>query len=257
VPFLSEIFEQKRALAAERNHRPCRPVSPLSKNRQPAFTWAGFSVVAEIKRASPSLGPIANHPLAPWAQGLEGAGAAMLSVLTEERFFSGSLETLAEVGRLTQLPLLRKDFLSHPFELDEAVAFGASAVLLIAAGFADPRDLKTLFEEARARALGVLLEVHEPEELDAAFECSDFSAHGVMLGINQRNLQTLAVDPRYAERFVARLPKGTQFIIESGISGIEDVRWAKNLGARGILVGEALARAPDPGARLAEWMAAC
>jgi len=229
-----------------------RPTKPAA----PAFVWDTFSVIAEIKRASPSAGAIAAHPIGPWAQGFEDAGAAMLSVLTEERFFSGSIETLEEVALLTHLPLLRKDFLVDVLELDEAKDFGASAVLLIAAGLSR-LELQEMFKEARARELGVLLEVHEPEELDAAFACSSFTEPGVMLGINQRNLQTLAVDPRYAERFPVHLPKGTRFVIESGIKSADDLRWAKGLGAAGALVGEALARADNPGLELALWLASC
>ncbi len=219
----------------------------------PALAWAGFGVVAEIKRASPSAGAIADHPLAPWARGLELGGAAMLSVLTEERFFSGSLRTLEEVAELVSLPLLRKDFLVHPTELDEARAHGASAVLLIAAGLS-PSELRLMFSEARARGLGVLLEVHEERELERAFSCDPFTQKGVMLGINQRNLETLEVDPRYAERIARALPAGVRFIVESGVKSVDDVRFARAIGASGVLVGEALARAPDPGARLREWL---
>ncbi|MCC6807717.1 MAG: indole-3-glycerol-phosphate synthase [Deltaproteobacteria bacterium] len=221
---------------------------------RPAFAWAGFSVIAEIKRASPSKGPIADHPVKAWAQGLERGGAAMLSVLTERTYFHGNLETLGEVAAAVKVPLLRKDFLLAPFELDEAVAFGASAVLLIVA-FAGA-ELPSLYREARARGLSVLMEVHHMRELDAAFACSAFSDDATMLGVNQRDLESLAVDPRFAERLVPRLPRGCRFVVESGIAGPTDLAWARSIGASGVLVGEALAKTADPGATLAGWLAA-
>jgi indole-3-glycerol phosphate synthase len=182
----------------------------------------------------------------------------MLSVLTERAHFGGSLETLEQVSEATSaraVPLLRKDFLLDAFELDEAVAHGASAVLLIAA-FAG-EALPNLFWHARTRGLSVLVEVHDERELDAAFKCDAFTGDSAMLGINQRNLESLVVDPRFAEALAPKLPTGTRFVVESGIRSADDLRWAKGLGAAGVLVGEALAKTENPGATLKQWLAAC
>ncbi len=259
MSFLTKLHEEKRALIGSGAWRASRaqrahPVLPHPN----AFHWPSFSVIAEIKRASPSKGAIADHPVDEWARGLVDGGAAMLSVLTERAHFGGSLETLEQVSDATaqrSVPLLRKDFLLEAFELDEAVAHGASAVLLIVA-FAR-EALSDLFWLARARGLSVLVEVHDEHELEAAFKCDAFMSDYALLGINQRNLESLVVDPRFAESLVPKLPSGTRFIVESGIRGADDLRWAKGLGAAGALVGEALAKTPNPGATLEQWLARC
>jgi len=172
----------------------------------------------------------------------------MLSVLTEEQHFKGSLATLAEVATLTRLPLLRKDFLWYPEELDEALACGASTVLLIVAFLED--RLPMMAREASRRGLRILVEIHSNAELPAALDALSI-CQGV-LGINQRNLETLVVDKRYAER--VRVPTGIRYVVESGIESRADLEWARQLGASGVLVGESLARAPNPGDLLSQWL---
>ncbi len=259
MSFLTKLREEKQALIASGAWRAAAAQRALrSQPHSHAFNWAHFSVIAEIKRASPSKGAIADHPVGEWARGLVEGGAAMLSVLTERAHFGGSLETLEQVSEATSaraVPLLRKDFLLDAFELDEAVAHGASAVLLIAA-FAG-EALPNLFWHARTRGLSVLVEVHDERELDAAFKCDAFTGDSAMLGINQRNLESLVVDPRFAEALAPKLPTGTRFVVESGIRSADDLRWAKGLGAAGVLVGEALAKTENPGATLKQWLAAC
>lgn len=258
MSFLTKLREEKQGLITSGVWRASPPKRPHAVQPMPhAFNWPAFSVIAEIKRASPSKGAIADHPVADWARGLVDGGAAMLSVLTERSHFNGSLEALEQVSEATQgsVPLLRKDFLLAAFELDEAVAHGASVVLLIAAFARD--ELSDLFWLARARGLSVLVEVHGERELEAAFKCDAFKSDYAMLGINQRNLETLVVDPRFAESLAPKLPSGTRFVVESGITSPGDLRWAKGLGAAGVLVGEALAKTADPGATLKQWIAEC
>lgn len=258
VPFLSDFYQQKQALVAAGEWQFRSPGRPASGPRHAGAAWGRFhpgqfSVLAEIKRASPSRGAIADHAVSGWARGLEAGGAGALSVLTEPKHFHGDLDVLAEVAAVAQVPLLRKDFLLDVRELDEALAFGASAVLLILA-FVPPALLSELYREARARALSVLIEVHDAREVDAALSLDDCRGDGCLLGINQRNLETLQVAPRYAETLAPRLPSGTRFIVESGVSGPDDLRFARGLGASGVLVGEALARSADPGATLQRWL---
>ncbi len=224
------------------------PLDPPPQVTRPAFGWQGFGVIAEVKRASPSRGAIADHPIGPWAASLAAGGAKALSILTEAKHFGGSLENLRLARAACELPLLRKDFLIAEFELDEAVAAGASAVLLIAAAL-PAQEIVALYRAARARQLAVLLEVHGEHELAVCGDCPE-----ALIGFNQRDLETLAVDPRAAERVAPRMPAGRRWIVESGISSAADVRWAKALGASGVLVGEALARSPDPGAELKAWL---
>lgn len=244
MPFLKDFITQKRNASAGLEKREAQ-----TRASGPAFAWRGFGVIAEIKRASPSRGPIADHPLEAWAAGLAQGGAAALSVLTEPIHFGGALSYLPRVRVACALPLLRKDFLIHPNELDEAAEAGASAVLLIAAALS-AADFVYMYGEARARGLAVLAEIHDHAELAVVDRCPE-----ALVGVNQRNLDSLIVDKRFAEK-VAPALAGRDFIVESGIESAADLRWARDLGAKGVLVGEALARTADPGATLASWLAA-
>jgi indole-3-glycerol phosphate synthase len=242
MPFLKEFIDNKR-----RHFVPQPPCDPPPCAVGPSFSWAGFGVIAEIKRASPSRGAIADHPLEGWAASLAAGGAAALSVLTEPIHFAGSLAFLPRVRSACALPLLRKDFLIAECELDEAVDAGASAVLLIAAAL-PVEDFINMYKAARARDLAVLAEIHDLSELTVVDRCPD-----ALVGVNQRDLHSLAVDKRFAER-VAPALEGRPFIVESGIENAADLRWARDLGAKGVLVGEALARTADPGATLRQWL---
>jgi len=241
MPFLKDFIEKKRATFVAPKARAPVPATG------PAFDWPGFGVIAEIKRASPSKGPIADHPLENWAAGLAAAGAAALSVLTEPQYFGGSLAYLPRVRAACGAPLLRKDFLIHVSELDEAAAAGASAVLLIAAALS-AEEFVSLYKEARVRGLAVLAEIHDHAELAVVDRCPE-----ALLGVNQRDLHSLKVDKRFAEGLAPTLA-GRPFVVESGIESAADLRWAKDLGAKGVLVGEALARTANPGATLREWL---
>ena len=211
----------------------------------------GRHVIAEVKRASPSQGVIRQDfdPVA-IASRYEASGAAALSVVTEERFFNGSLRHLSDVAATVSLPLLRKDFVLDPYHLVEARSFGADAVLLIAA-ILDEADLESLHADARSLSLDVLVEVHSEGELETALEIG-----ASMIGINNRNLHTFEVDLGVAEALLPRIPAHVLAVCESGIKEVEHVERLEASGGRVFLVGEALMRAGDPGARLAELLGA-
>ena len=201
----------------------------------------GRALIAEVKRASPSRGAIAPD-LDPGklAAAYERGGAACVSVLTDRASFGGSLEDLAAARRACALPVLRKDFLVTPYQIYEARAHGADAVLLIAAAMTPPllSELRALARELR---LAVLLDVHADEELSAAR-----AAEPDLLGINARNLKTLVVRPE-TFRDLAPLARGiAPLVAESGVRTAADARRLVELGADALLVGEALSSANDP-----------
>ncbi len=217
-----------------------------------AMAKPGLSIIAEIKRASPSKGRFPVEIDAP-ALALEYAlgGADGISVLTDEPFFEGSLDDLAEVRMGLDraglaVPLLRKDFILSDYQILEARARGAGAVLLIVAAL-DDRSLKTLLEAAQARGLDALVEVHDEEELNRAIP-----AGATLIGVNNRNLHTFDVDLVVSERLAAMKPNGVVMIGESGIFTAEDAQRMASAGMDGILVGESLVVASDRAAALAE-----
>jgi len=202
-------------------------------------------VVAELKRRSPSRGEIRRtfDPVA-CAKAYAEAGAAAVSVLTDERFFGGSLADLGAVRAAVGLPLLRKDFVIDPYQVDEARVAGADAVLLIAAAL-PPDVLAALRARAAERGLDALVEVHDQAQLDAAL-----AAGADLVGINNRDLRTFRVDLATTERLASRVPEEVVLVAESGIFERADVERLERAGARGVLVGEALMREPDPGRAL-------
>jgi indole-3-glycerol phosphate synthase len=172
------------------------------------------------------------------------AGAAALSVLTDERFFGGRLEYLRLVRDAVPLPLLRKDFLVDPYQVDEARVAGADAILLIVAAL-DGETLRALLERARLRGLDALVEVHDERELEAAL-----AAGASLLGINNRDLRSFVTDLSVTERLAPRVPAGVWVVAESGITGPVDVARLTRAGARAFLVGESLMREAQPGRAL-------
>jgi indole-3-glycerol phosphate synthase len=207
----------------------------------------GAAVIAEIKKASPSKGVLRSHFLpAEIAASYGAAGAAALSVLTDERFFQGCAAYLQQARAACTLPVLRKDFMIDEFQIVEARALGADAILLIAACLDDAlmADL-----EACALALGmaVLVEVHDGAELDRALRLRT-----PLLGINNRNLRTFEVTLDTTLGLLPRVPAGRLLVTESGILGRGDVQRMRAAGVHAFLVGEAFMRAADPGAALAE-----
>jgi indole-3-glycerol phosphate synthase len=200
----------------------------------------GPAIVAEIKRASPSVGLIVPHlDPAAVARAYEQAGADAISVLTESDHFLGDLAYVDVARAASALPILRKDFLSSRYEVVQSAAYGADAILAIVAGLADG-SIAEIMEEARRYDLDVLVEVHTEEELLRA------SAAGArLLGINNRNLRTFETDLAVTEELLPLVPAGTVVISESGVKSQDDVRRLVAQGARGVLVGESLMRSDD------------
>ena len=206
-------------------------------------------VIAELKRASPSRGQIrGDYDVAALARGYAAAGATALSVLTDERFFAGALEHLAAARAATELPCLRKDFLIDPYQVEEARAFGADAVLLIVAAVGEGQGAE-LLAAAHAAGLDVLIEVHDDAELERAAALG-----ATLLGVNNRDLATFEVTLATAERLIPRVPPGVLVVAESGLRSAADVRRMTAAGAHAVLVGEAFMERPDPGTALAEWL---
>jgi indole-3-glycerol phosphate synthase len=206
-------------------------------------------VIAEVKKGSPSKGVIRPDfdPVA-IAEVYEANGAACLSVLTDERFFLGRLEYLAEIRKHVRLPLLRKDFICDPYQIYEARAAGADAVLLIAA-MLDLVQLRDFTALARELSLDVLLEVHDEQELETALQ-----VNCELVGINNRDLHTFITDLATTERLAKRVPGNRLIVAESGIHSRSDVLRLQRAGARAFLVGESLMREADIGAKLRELL---
>lgn len=214
------------------------------------------ALIAEVKKASPSAGLIrADFDPVRIAREYEAAGAACLSVLTDEKFFQGSLAYLRQIGQAVGLPLLRKDFVIDERQLLQAVESGADAVLLIVAILSDGQ-LKQLHSLATAAGLAALVEVHDEAELDRAL-----AAGAELIGVNNRDLKTFKVDLATTERLAARLrstlhaPRPTPLLVaESGIRSHSDVERLARCGAQAILVGESLMRQADLGAAVRELL---
>ncbi len=197
-----------------------------------------LGLIAEVKKASPSAGAIVENfdPVA-IAQAYEAAGAHAISVLTDEKFFQGALPYLTRIREATHLPLLRKDFILHEVQIDEAVVAGADAVLLIVAALEQDR-LATLHDKAALLGLDVLVEVHTLEELDRALEIG-----ATLIGINNRNLTTFEVDLEATEKISQEVPdEGVLLVSESGLKTNADARRVFAAGVNAILVGESLMR---------------
>jgi len=206
----------------------------------------GMSVIAEIKRRSPSKGDLAPG-LVPdvLAKAYAGGGARCLSVLTDNEFFGGSLDDLAQARAAVGLPVLRKDFTVSAADVCDARLAGADALLLIVSALS-PGELGDLLALSRQVGLDALVEVHDDAEAELAL-----AAGAEMIGVNQRDLMTFEVDTGRAARVAAHLPSGVAKVAESGIHNREDVRRLESAGYDAVLVGEALVTARDPGAALA------
>jgi len=257
VSVLDDILAAKRDEVAAR--RAAVSVSALRERPLYAEPRRGFraalaarpapAVIAELKRASPSRGQIrAAYDPAAIARGYAAAGAAALSVLTDGPYFGGALEHLALARAASGLPCLRKDFLIDPFQVDEARAFGADAVLLIVAAVT-VRQGTELLAAAGAAGLDVLVEVHTEAELERAAALG-----ATLVGINNRDLATLDVSLATAERLAPRAPVGALVVAESGLRSAAEVRRMVQAGAHAVLIGEAFMEKSDPGAALAEWL---
>jgi indole-3-glycerol phosphate synthase len=202
----------------------------------------GPAVIAELKKASPSRGLIrADFDPAGLAAELEAAGAAALSVLTDAEFFQGSLQNLQRASSATNLPCLRKDFIVDEFQLMEARASHADAILLIVAALSQT-ELEILARKARHNSLDVLCEVHDEKELERAI-----NAGCDLIGVNSRDLRSFTVDLDTAFRLASLMPKNVLGVAESGINNGKDIARLKAAGYRAFLIGESLMKAPSPG----------
>jgi indole-3-glycerol phosphate synthase len=206
-----------------------------------ALRAPGLSVIAEIKRRSPSAGDIApDLDPALLAVAYEAGGAAAISVLTEPDHFGGSLSDLEAVEAVSGLPLLRKDFILHPVQIAQGRALGADTVLLIAAVLDDP-TLASLIETAKGLGMVALVEAHDGEEVARAA-----AAGARVIGVNNRDLRTFEVDLGTAERLRGVIPAGVVAVAEGGVTSDEGARRMYHAGYDAILVGQAAATAQDP-----------
>jgi indole-3-glycerol phosphate synthase len=249
---LSKLYAAKAAALEEEERREpyaavlARAQQRVSARRPFAAAIAaakGPAIVAEIKRASPSVGLIArNFDPAAIASTYELAGADAISVLTEADHFLGDLSYLDVARAHSTRPILRKDFLSTPYQIAQSAAHGADAVLLIVAGL-DDAVLRSLVAEAKRFALDTFVEIHDEEELHRAL-----ALEPSVLGINNRDLRTFETDLAVTEHLLPMIPPGVLVISESGVHDADDIIRLHGAGARGFLVGEALMRSDDPAA---------
>lgn len=232
-----DIRERARASVATRRH-----FLKLLRAR------SGDAIVAEIKRASPSAGLIARDfdPVA-IAKTYERAGADAISILTESDHFLGDLAFIAPVRAATALPILRKDFLTTPYQVAQSAAHGADAILLIVSGLSD-EQMRAAMAEAQAYELDALVEVHDARDLQRALGLG-----AQFVGVNNRNLRTMITDLAVSEHVLPQVPSEVFAISESGMRDLTDLERLRRAGARGFLIGEALMRADDPAALLASF----
>src|SRR5579864_3678768 len=253
---LGAIVEHKRRELADRRRR--IPLDDLRRRTADAEPPRGFlralrgpriQLIAEVKGASPSAGTIrAGFDPAAVARGYEAAGAAAISVLTDARYCHGADAHLAEARRAVGIPVLRKDFVVDPYQVYEARAIGADAVLLIAAilSLEELAELQSLAEEL---AMAALVEVHDEVELERAS-----AVRASLVGINNRNLDTLETSLEVSRRLRPRTTEEATVVAESGIETRAQVEEMERLGMHAVLVGTALMRAPDPAARVRELL---
>ena len=217
--------------------------APPVRDFRAALSATGVSVIAEIKRASPSAGAFApDVDAAELAGAYEAGGAAAISVLTDADFFQGSPDDLKSAREAIALPVLRKDFILDPYQVYESRAMGADAILVIVAAVADPSELLGV---AREVGLDCLVEVHDEGEIGRAV-----AAGAKIIGVNNRDLRTFDTDLEITERLRPEIPAGVIVVSESGIRTPEDVLRLARAGVDAVLVGESLVRSPDPGAAL-------
>jgi len=244
-----------RTIATRREREPlaalarrAEPMAPDGARFEAALAAPGrVNVIAECKRRSPSKGVLAReYDPVHLAQAYEKGGAAAVSVLTEPTFFDGSLDHLAAVRAAVRLPLLRKDFIVDEYQLHEARANGADGVLLIVAAL-EQAALVSLHRAASALGFAVLVEVHDDGEVRRAVD-----AGARLIGVNNRNLRTLAVDVAASHRLASLIPPGVTAVSESGLTSREDLERLRRDGYRAFLIGERFMTDPDPARAIAD-----
>lgn len=247
------VAASRRIVAVRREREPQTTLARRAEDRlpRPGVFRAALSrtdrvnVIAECKRRSPSRGVLlADYHPVDIARAYADSGAAAISVLTEPTFFDGAIADLEAIRAAVTTPLLRKDFITEEYQLFEARAAGADAVLLIVAALT-PAELVALSARASDLGLDTLVEVHTDEELTVAID-----AGAPVIGVNNRNLRTLVVDMRASEALVARMPVGVIAVSESGLKSAADLRRLAGLGYHAVLIGERFMTDPDPRAAL-------
>lgn len=250
---LDKIITHKRQEVEER--KASVPVAALEKSRfftratlsPSTFLREGTGIIAEFKRRSPSKGVINDRvSAADVTKGYAEAGASCLSVLTDERFFGGSREDL-EAARVNAIPILRKDFIIDPYQIVEARSMGADMILLIAACLS-PAEVRRLAEFAVSMGLEPVLELHSDDELGHICDATR------MVGVNNRDLKTFTVDVERSIRLSRRLPGDRMLIAESGIDNIETIRYMREAGFHGFLIGEYFMKQQDPAIAFASFV---
>jgi indole-3-glycerol phosphate synthase len=249
------VAARRRWLATQRQTTPAAKLEERAASAPPprdfaaALTRDGINVVAELKKASPSRGLLrAAYNPAALAPGLEQAGAVALSVVTEPDYFQGSLEDLTVARQVTEVPVLRKDFLFDPYQIYEARAAGADAFLLIAA-ILTAGDLRRLITVGKQLGMAALVEAHTEEELGRALE-----AGAEIVGINNRNLKTFEVSVESSLRLIEQVPEERVAVSESGLSSAAELQRLRRAGFDAFLIGERLMQAADPAAALRELL---
>ena len=251
---LDEIINaRRRRLEEARKNSPLDQVEAAAARRHErrdfaaAISGQGLSVIAEMKQASPSRGVLRReYRPRELAQGYEAAGAAALSVLTEEEYFRGSLTDLIDARDAASLPVLRKDFILDDYQVYESVAAGADAVLLIVAALPD-KELRGLIGLCERLRIAALVEAHTGEELDRAL-----AVGARILGVNNRDLRTFATKLEHTLELMPQMPADACVVSESGIRSRADVERLQAAGVKAVLVGETLMRAKDIGSKLDE-----
>jgi len=246
-----EDLARREAAAPLEEVRRRAEAAPGALDAYAALTRPGVGVIAEVKRRSPSAGQLAEIASpADLAAEYAAGGAQVISVLTERNHFGGSLEDLAAVRAVVDVPLLRKDFVVSPYQVHEARAYGADVVLLIVAAL-EQNVLVGLLDRIESLGMTALVEVHDEVEADRALE-----AGARVIGVNARNLHTLEVDRSVFERVAPTLPTEVVKIAESGVRGARDLIAYASCGADAVLVGESLIRNGDPRHAVAELVTA-
>lgn len=243
-----DLQRRRHLVGSERFEQAVAAYTP--KDFAAALRGPHLAVIAEMKQRTPSMGVLSeDYRPADLAHTYTDGGAAAISVLTHMAGFGGRIEHLLDVRAATGLPILRKDFVTDPYEVAEARACGADAVLLIVAAL-EPLKLTELIAVSRSRGVAALVEVHDERETAAAVD-----AGATVVGVNHRNLRDFSIDLSLTERLRKLVPKEVVLVAESGIHSGADARRMREAGADAVLVGELLMRSTDPAARIRELVA--
>ncbi|MGH2448821.1 MAG: indole-3-glycerol phosphate synthase TrpC [Chloroflexota bacterium] len=249
---LADIVDHKREELSRKKREPLEALRERANavKRRPLKYRNPLSLIAEVKRLSPSAGDLApGIDIVQRALAYQRGGASAISVLCDQRYFGGSLEDLAAIRRRVELPVLCKDFIVDPYQVWEAGAFGADLLLLIVAALND-RELRHLHDLAQELGMVPLVEVHDQHDLARAI-----AMDARLIGINNRNLDDFSVDLVTTEYLAPLVPDDTMIVSESGLATPEDVRRVRSAGAQVVLIGEALMRSSDPETLIRELLA--